>query len=895
MKCKYCINESCGRFLLAKFHMNALEEQTTAREIIDTLERLPSNIKEIYDNVFRRIGNLRWAKKLKKLITIVATARKLLSTEALAHAIVVNPGDDDIDPYDLSNIQHLSSMCAGLIDIDHSGFVRLAHETVGFYIAQNGLETWSDGHGMMADICLVYLQFKTFSSGACMGSDHKDLIDERRHEYPFLTYAATNWGHHARETTNPQTAQLTNDFLGKQAHIAAAAQIMWIDDMETSSGWDAEDGVHGLHVASYFGLSDAVSVLLSSGIDADVEDCLQTTPLMYAAQEGHTDIVRTLLRAGANPGRICGRNRTVLHRVCLKNTSQHINIVKQIVSSTKDISINAFDVNYGGGTALMHAVFTECEESVKLLLTRKDIDVGLQKPNKPRNNALLIAVIYGCHELVETLLDDGRVSIESMNLSGQTALNLAASKGYLSIVELLLGRGANIDTGDMYEGPPLLRAIDNNRLECVRLLIERGVNYRFKDSLGRGALHACAINKRGVIMRYLLKNLDLDPNVQGNGGETPLHDAVGANSVAITKILLEYGARTDIEDKMGRTPLVRARDLQRDRLFSILKKARKKEPKVMKDEDTDPLTIPKHPARADTLSEEYKLPIHSVVRHYSRKELEKYLSDLGPQADEAINQTDSVDLKTPLHFAARFGRVDSMRLLLERGASVGPKDRWGYTPLHIAVDFGQLEAIEFLLQNGCEVNEKDLLGRTPLMFAIDHQVARANCAFLLLRHNATFQNPEGGLLLPLLSYAIDCNEIDIVKILIEGGVPFRIRDQNLLTPYQRAKRAGHQAIAQYIYDRAVGDKSYRASNESIDTIHGQLEAADAQGTSIPNFNMEKGKSGGEPADTSKLEGVIIKRNNPAVSDGQLSILGLTTRECGLVVTIIILISILLYR
>ncbi|KAI0111616.1 ankyrin [Daldinia grandis] len=472
--------EAHGIFLLAK-------------EIMNTLRGLPSNIKDIYDNVFR-----------------LATARKLF-------------------------IQHLSSM--------------LAHET-----------TWSDGHGMMADICLAYLQFKTFSSGACMGSDHKDLTDERRQ--------------------NPQTAQLANDFLSKQAHVAAAAQIMWIDDMETSSGWDADDGAH----------------------DAD---CLQTTPLM----------------------------------VCLKNTRRHINIVKQIVSSTKDISINEFDVNYRSRTALMHA----------LLLTRKDIDVDLQRPNNPRNNALLIAVAYGYREL-------------SMTSSNQTALNLAASNGHLSIAELLLDRGANLDTGDMYG-------------ECVRLLIERGVNYRFKDSLGRGALHACA-------------NLDLDPNVQGNGGETPLHDAVGMNSVGVTKLLLEYAARTYIEDKMGRTPLVKARDLQRDRIFSILKRARKKEPKAMKGEDTDPLTVSGHRARVDTLSEEYKLPIHLVAGHHSRKELEEYLSDLGPRADEAINQVDSVDLETPLHFAARSGMVDSMRLLLERGAKAGLKDRWGFTPLHLAVDFG---------------------------------------------------------------------------------------------------------------------------------------------------------------------------------------------------------------
>ncbi|KAI8956746.1 ankyrin [Daldinia sp. FL1419] len=885
--------EAHGIFLLAKFHMNALDEQTTAREIMVTLGKLPSNMKDIYDNVFKRIGNLRWAKKLKKLITIVATARRLLPTEALAHAIAVSPGDEDVDPYDLSNIRHLTSMCAGLIEIDHAGFVRLAHETVGFYIAQNGLEMGNDGHGILTEICLTYLQLKPFSSGICTGPDHKILIDKRRQAYPFLTYAATNWGHHARQTKNPKLAELVNDFLKRQAYIAAAAQIMWVDDMETSSGLDAEVGVHGLHVASYFGLPDAVSELLSTGVDADVEDCLQTTPLMYATQEGHPDIVRILLQAGAHPGRICQRNRTVLHRACLRPTSQHIDIIKQIVLSDKDVSINAFDQNYDSRTALMHTILAGCKESVKLLLTRNDIDVGLQRPTKLRHNALVIAVKCGYREIVETLLDDGRAPIESMISSGHTALSIAATEGYPSIVELLLDRGADPNARDAYGGTPLMRAIDLNRLDIVRILIQRGVDYNCKDSLGRGMLHACAINKRGVIMRYLLENLDLDLNVQGNGGETPLHDAVGTNSVAVTKVLLRYGARTDIQDAMGKTPLFRARDLRRDRLLSILKKAREKEPKLAEGGNSDCSEDAQRPTRADTLSIEYKIPIHAAVRHYSPEEFSRYLSDLGPQVDEAINQIDSEDMKTPMHLAAEFGRADNMRLLIDRGAKIGLKDRWGSTPLHLAAVWSQLETMEVLLQKGSEVDVRDIMGRTPLNMATS-QAAKADGAFLLLRHNATIQSPEKGSLLPFLNYAIDCNELDIVKILVEGGVPWKVRDRGLLTPYQRAKRAGHQEIAQYLYDKTVGEKNAKDTGGPGENIRGGLGGAGYLGSGNASPGEARDGQRGELKDTPELEEVAIKEASFTVSRGRLlpllSTFELTTRECGLVATIIVLLN-----
>ena len=132
--------------------MNALEEQLTARELMNALETLPSNINDIYNSVFSRIGNSRLASTLENMLTIVATSRRLLSTEALAHAITVQAGDDEIDELQLPDIRYLAPMCAGLIEIDHAGYVRLAHETIGGYIAKTGLTRSKSGNGMLAEI-----------------------------------------------------------------------------------------------------------------------------------------------------------------------------------------------------------------------------------------------------------------------------------------------------------------------------------------------------------------------------------------------------------------------------------------------------------------------------------------------------------------------------------------------------------------------------------------------------------------------------------------------------------------------------------------------------------------------------------------------------------------------
>ena len=64
------------------------------------------------------------------------------------------------------------------------------------------------------------------------------------------------------------------------------------------------------------------------------------------------------------------------------------------------------------------------------------------------------------------------------------------------------------------------------------------------------------------------------------------------------------------------------------------------------------------------------------------------------------------DNETPLDRAAAKGNVDVVRLLIERGAEVDSRDRWGWTPLHNASRFGHLEVSRVLVDHGANVNAR---------------------------------------------------------------------------------------------------------------------------------------------------------------------------------------------
>ncbi|KAF2499355.1 ankyrin, partial [Lophium mytilinum] len=138
---------------------------------------------------------------------------------------------------------------------------------------------------------------------------------------------------------------------------------------------------------------------------------------------------------------------------------------------------------------------------------------------------------------------------------GRTALHCAAKTGHIKSMQALLQGGVNPNIKDAMGGPPIHRAVDENELAAVDFVLQHKANCNYTDNWGRNILHAAALTARTQILRLLLVTCkDLNVNAQGNDGETPLHDAVRGDHYWTAKTLLEFGARTDVLNKSGRTP-----------------------------------------------------------------------------------------------------------------------------------------------------------------------------------------------------------------------------------------------------------------------------------------------------------------------------------------------------
>jgi ankyrin repeat protein len=105
----------------------------------------------------------------------------------------------------------------------------------------------------------------------------------------------------------------------------------------------------------------------------------------------------------------------------------------------------------------------------------------------------------------------------------------------------------------------IINAIDSGSKECVKWMLQKGVDLDFVDEEGRSPVHACLERGSGILQTTSrleilewLTAAGADLNLRGFNGWTPLHKAAAWNDLETVTFLLEHGAdksiRTIIDD-----------------------------------------------------------------------------------------------------------------------------------------------------------------------------------------------------------------------------------------------------------------------------------------------------------------------------------------------------------
>ena len=739
--------------------------------------------------------------------------------------------------------EFLQKVCSG--DIDDARFAALRVGT-------------SECHEGLARICLGYLCCEELQLGwinddetndvGQVGVDAKTkaLVAARLSQNALLGYAAQHWPSHLVycEDRGPGDAYgLALDFLLNHPKSLACAEqvrqyVKWPE-------WDWYWLILGpLHKAAQIDSSTLCRRILDGGL-ADINSLNSSgcTPLILACSHKVNEklpgiSVETgalLLEHGADPSLRDKFQRTAMHYAAANG---QVGLLKLLLGGRGRTSVEVKDSE--GETPIHDAVdFDQLEATEVLLAAGVDVDSTDQDGCTPlhcaarrghtrvlrfllehgasphaRDKVDFTPLHHACVDSAAGKLDCARILLDygcakdARSKEGYTSLAFASQDSSKDMVQLLCGRGANVNSKTGHGVSPLALACERGDFDIVAVLLQNGAKPDVGSDTGSRPLHAGVVGHSLSIVQALIRK-GVDINAKGNAGWTPLQVAVAEGQSSIASVLIASGAKVDIRKDDGATALHIAASKDNVGMIDILLAggadvgvltdaaetclhwavagdavqttrrllAQKMDPSQKNDIGQTPLHLSAENLEISSLllgagsdprvqtTEGGYTPAHLAAMNGSKNVLELLLNN---GADMEARGTNG---PTPLHLAAQEGHQDCCDLLLSRGADREARDGWSQTPLWLAAGKGKTEAVELLLQHGADVKAQNVMGSTPLHEACRH--GYLGVTRLLVSGGAKITHPDHSGITPL-DRALAGERKDITMELLSSKEPFTI-------------------------------------------------------------------------------------------------------------------------
>ncbi|MFF0270031.1 ankyrin repeat domain-containing protein [Kribbella sp. NPDC004536] len=337
-------------------------------------------------------------------------------------------------------------------------------------------------------------------------------------------------------------------------------------------------------------------------------------------------------------------------------------------------------------------------------------------------------------------LIDAGANVNALDDTVQSAFLIAASEGYLDLLDLTLAHGADVRSLDSYHGTALIRAAERGHAAVVGRLLQAGVAVNHVNNLGWTALHEAVILGKGTLeyvdtVRLLIAGGAERNKSAVNDGVTPVQAAKDRDQTAVSAALdakADAGALLDA---------VTAGDA--DKVAASLAAGAKIETR-----------------------DDHRRTALLLASQEDRVDVARLLVQLGADPDAQDDRKDSAWLVTGVT-----GSVAMLETLLPANPDLTLRNRFGGVSVIPASERGHVDYVRRVVKTRINVNHVNDLGWTALLEAI-----------ILGKGTKPWQ--------------------EIVQILVDAGADPSLADKDGGTPLAHAESSGYDEIAKIL--RAAG-------------------------------------------------------------------------------------------
>lgn len=411
-----------------------------------------------------------------------------------------------------------------------------------------------------------------------------------------------------------------------------------------------------LHLAAFNGQSAVVTTLIErfgKTLDLEAVDAANYTPLLLAAQKGHTEICTILINAKANPK----PNSSPYSAIYLAVENNHSATVKLFAERCKEF----VNLEVKGTTPLIKAIDLELRTICAILLLN-GADSSIQSDDNMNavHRAASIGNIFVLKDLLKAIKD--KQLIQLPNKDGITPLMFGASA-------------------------------KKNRSEVCEELINSKANVHDQNKEDMTALHYAAMHEDVMLITKLItKNRDLIDR-KTKTGLTALMIA-SKSSAANVESLLKHKADPTIKDVNGWNAMHFAASHGQSKVILKLDNANKGLINSLNNESESPLMLAAGKIFKAN-EKEQKLEIDSKEKSDNIPPAYDVLFELGADPTTKSKKEWGV-----IHFAASSGNITIVRKFIKEQRDT--KTKLGQTPLMIAAANGHKEVCEAFLKEGAD-------------------------------------------------------------------------------------------------------------------------------------------------------------------------------------------------